>query len=220
MLALNFFEAGRRVRAILYGRIVAGGVASVVLSQSPAETFEVDSPTDNWRITNDKCEWQDAREYFSHATLDRNIVLCFRNQNGQIAYEAFDERIDPQSPLEPPPIVRIDRQHELNDREPHIAPPGYRAMVRVGNNYSPQVKAYISGRLAEFRDSRPLEARLEKARDYEGSQIHLWNRLMEALPWVVGLIVGTWAFTAALGWVLRGLLGIPQGKDTTEDNSG
>ena len=38
----------------------------------------------------------------------------------------------------------------------------------------------------------------------------------DAFPWVAGMIIFVWVFTAVLGWIVRGFAGVPQGRDFRE----
>ncbi len=81
--------------------------------------------------------------------------------------------------------------------------------VWMAEKYSSKVSAYTEG-VARLFQLTP--------QGIEAFQTKHWAALLErweqaALALIVGLGIG-WGFVAAVGWIVRGFLGIPRGQDT------
>ena len=82
----------------------------------------------------------------------------------------------------------------------------------VAPEYDEKVQSYISESVSKLRVTPELAGRL---RDSLSSA--RWDdrkkAFNEAMPWVAGICGFLWAFTFAMGWIIRGFAGIPTGQD-------
>ena len=66
--------------------------------------------------------------------------------------------------------------------------------------------------------------RIAKVAIVSGSLIYIsycfwylyFQKDLYALLWLLPILAAFWAFTWAVGWIVRGFMGIPQGKDSKE----
>lgn len=77
--------------------------------------------------------------------------------------------------------------------------------------WSSDVKAYTKEVAGSFRLSKD---------DQEWADTQLWptrwRKLGEVTSLLLGGLLAIWAFTAIVGWIVRGFIGIPRGKDFRE----
>ena len=97
---------------------------------------------------------------------------------------------------------------------PYAEDPAKPGWLLMHGKYSKEVEAYTAEAAKSFRfpDSALKDA---KARKW-AAVLDQWKIAMQFL--FSGLAIG-WALVAATGWIVRGFLGIPRGKDARPDNA-
>lgn len=87
-----------------------------------------------------------------------------------------------------------------------------RSKVWMNIPYSNEVETYANARAAEFEMPKAYEAEIKK--EYRSAK---WRHAKDGLLYVsIGWGV-IWVFTTVAGWIARGFLGIPAGKDFRGD---
>lgn len=84
--------------------------------------------------------------------------------------------------------------------------------VWMAGEYDTDVIRYTKGIAAAFRLGPEDFERLDKVK-----QEKLWEQWKEVLMVLFGGLGVGWALTAGIGWITRGFMGIPRGKDMRAD---
>jgi len=85
-------------------------------------------------------------------------------------------------------------------------PPGPNGKPSWAHSYSPAVKAYERDIESNFR--LPYDEGSKADRD--SKRLKDWKNVAIGL---VIFLLGFWLVVAAIGWIVRGFMGIPRGKD-------
>lgn len=209
-MAINWFEGGRRITFLLQAIVALGGIAYVLLDGSGREAvFETRNPDQNFQLTFEPCRYPDISRALDLAGTTRSnppVLLCFREapQGGGIMYRFARE--DPEQPVAPPPT------YDPEGPPPLVRTARMNRYYYVLPSYDVRVMNYIDRRIDRFREAGTYQ----EVVDNYATQIWVrayWARVKEALPWVVGFIIGIALVTSVLGWIIRGFAGIPSGKD-------
>ncbi|EHL20834.1 hypothetical protein KYG_21699 [Acidovorax sp. NO-1] len=78
----------------------------------------------------------------------------------------------------------------------------------MANEYDKDVRAYMDGIAGAFRLQQSDLERVQQVKRQK-----LLDQWMQALQILFGGLAVGWALTALIGWIARGFLGIPRGKD-------
>lgn len=216
-MAVNWFEGGRRISQLIIGLVAAGGALIVALVESPDPEFTTYGPSAPWIVTQQPCPENAHVEYlwdYGWGGDERGVRLCFI---------ALSDGSFPIAVADPPP-TEIERRKqdsakwiaENNARvaggDAPLIPPPSAAWFYTASEYSSRFIEYVGTRRSEFRVTEEMrQAAIERQ---SGA---LWDArkmaFSEALPWVAGICGFLWAFTFAMGWIIRGFAGIPAGQD-------
>ena len=82
----------------------------------------------------------------------------------------------------------------------------------TAGEFDARVNAYVSQSVADLKIAPELRQRLKDTRSSVRWQAHK-KAFDEGAPWVFGLWVFIWLFTAVMGWIVRGFAGVPSGQD-------
>ncbi|HKY80338.1 MAG TPA: hypothetical protein VJM09_02570 [Sphingobium sp.] len=206
-MAINWFEGGRRISALLSGLVLLGGAAYAVFSGVDNRVIvETTSPGEAFHWTLKDCAYPDQEKTWDGQVEfeigdPRTVAACFRaNKSGKLWYDYGPEQqvqLDPIKGKGPPPAIK------------------YRKMLEV-DAYTPVADAYMARRMNEYKPTRAEFDAIGK-NQWMIAWVRFSDRVKEATPWVAGLLFGIWLFSAMIGWIIRGFAGIPSGKDFRAD---
>jgi hypothetical protein len=190
-MKLNIFEGARRI-ALGFGAIwLIGCLAYAMFSVAYVSVTYVVPGFEESAIKGTACGKQDAERYITAVTSNGRSVgvnLCFT------ASEASDGRM-----LVP---------YTLNIKNPDAQNPWDKYTVLMNEPYSTSVRDYteLVGNRFKFpeSDTKDVEKLLWDAR---------LNQWKEALQFALCGVAFLWAAVAGIGWIVRGFMGIPRGKD-------
>jgi len=201
-MGINWFEGGRRIVLLLVALIMIGGAVYVIASNGDDRVvIETSSPNKPLLWTLNRCSYPDfAKEWTGEVEFKpgdpRTVVACLRaRENGKIAI-GYGE---PQRMVLP----------AKNDRK---AMPFTVRRELDAQYYSDEVEAYAATRMRNFKFTSDQWDAIKQGQ-WKISVVRFFERVNEALPWVVGLIIGTVALSFVLGWLIRGFAGIASGRD-------
>lgn len=186
-MALNVFEGARRITYVLMALWAIGAVV-VAIGDAPAVKafYEVRSPSQApVRVPEGNCEGDN----------DPSWRFGLRTPHGtefdaQFCFLAAPFTKDSETRKLIPYKITIDDLLWGNDR------------------FSGEVQAYQKSVLDGFQASQA---------DYDWIDSQKWptrsKHFWESVPWVVGGPVVLWILASVIGWVMRGFMGIPSGRD-------
>lgn len=228
-MAVNMFEGARRIALAIGAAWTLGCVAYAVLQKPYAPLFfSVESPGSEPKPV-EQCGTDDAREYISREFepgTPISVTLCFaahRADNGRMlipyarvtSVELPDGRILQNVPLN---ITQAELLAKLKANGIDISrlagtsgpswEPLWRTHWNMGEPYSTEVSVYTQRVADGFSLTR--QSQETAASQLWQARLRHWKESFQVL--VVGLLLG-WALTALIGWIARGFLGIPRGKD-------
>lgn len=213
MVQINIFEGARRIAKALAALWAAGCLAYAIFAEPYAHLMLAVNGPEVAPVKTEKCGLDDASSYVAGTTQNGKsigITLCFT------AHTADDGRMlvpftirtrwtDDSNQKNAPRSLFADLTR--NDAPTVESGPRERNWM-MNEKYSSDVMAYtkavsdrfvLSGELAREGDQQIWSARIEQ-----------WKNAVLTL--VGGLVVG-WLMAAAIGWIVRGFMGIPRGKD-------
>ena len=211
-MATNWFEGGRRISKLCMGIVLAAGAATVLLRNDPDPVLSSRGPTMPWFVSSDACP---DNAYVHHLWKydwggeKPGLRLCYLPMpDGSIPYAV--------APTPPDALEKQAREEQENARRiANGEPPKLTINMPwfyVAPEYDEKVQSYISESVSKLRVTPELAGRL---RDSLSSA--RWDdrkkAFNEAMPWVAGICGFLWAFTFAMGWIIRGFAGIPTGQD-------
>ncbi|WP_291518410.1 hypothetical protein [Acidovorax sp.] len=222
-MELNVFAGARRIALAVSGLWALGCLAYAVFSEPYVlPTFAVQtygaSP-----VPADNCESRDATKYLTvqAASSERvSIALCFiadRADNGSylIPYREVVSAANPEAARVYTARKEALRQGAATDAarltEYLLAMPidsSEPRTVWMGSENDTEVRTYIDNLAASFRLSPSDIEWLQELKRQK-----LWEQWKQALQILFGGLAVGWAVTAGVGWIVRGFLGIPRGKD-------
>ena len=211
-MAINWFEGGRRISKLCMGIVVTVGAATVFWRDDPRPVLSVYGPTMPWFVSPSACpENAYVRVLWDYdwGGEKPGLELCYLPlSGGRVPYAIAPT---------PPETLKKQAQRE-RENERRIAKGGpptiflYSAWFYGAPSDDERVQAYVSESVSSLRISPELAKRLR-----ESLSSVRWNDRKEAfndaLPWVAGMSGFIWAFTFAMGWIIRGFAGIPIGQD-------
>ena len=217
-MALNLFSGARRIAAMT-GSLWLAGTVYAIAWPSPYVSIDyvVEAVGDKPVLLDSvgRCNSTDGNEYLSRTLPGLgsvNVTLCFRAYDGLVPYA---KRHRPESPFETSASNADERSIKSI-----VAQGGTSEDVDVylrtyaafsGRAYSDEVKKYTDSVAASFAvDDRGVE----RARVIRASRARE-SRVEAARFGGIGLAIG-WLVVFATGWIVRGFLGIPRGKDFRE----
>lgn len=137
------------------------------------------------------------------------LRLCYLPlEDGSIPYAI--------APTPPEALAKQAQEQRENDRRLAKGEP-----LKITSNqpwfysapeYDGKVLAYTSKSASSLRITPELTTRLRASLQaiwWEGRR----KAFNDAFPWVTGICAFLWAFTFAMGWLVRGFAGIPTGQD-------
>lgn len=206
-MAINWFEGGRRISALLIAVPIIGGLTHVATAGNPYVTIATDGPGEPWYVQTKPCEYPAYTSYPGSRDfgggISREIELCFHaNREGEVPYAKA-----PAPANAPPPLVRT------NPSEP---PAAEQKWYFFGERYSSEVTQYTSARRRDFELTPELQDEAKQTLNLSWLAGRT-KAFREALPWVGGTIFAIWVTTLIVGWIVRGFAGIPTGKDFRDD---
>ena len=174
--------------------VLAGGDENTII-------LETASPSERLQWTLSECQFPDyEKDWGKKVELStgypRRIVACFRaNADGKIEYTKSLSQAPGKEAVSPAPNAQILEAYPFSDA----------------------IDEYASARMNTLRLTEQ-EAGEIRAGVWKIPVARFCDRVTEAFPWVTGLILGLWAFSAGIGWLVRGFAGIPNGKDFRADD--
>jgi|GEM_PF-3469346 len=216
-MAINWFEGGRRICQLLMGIVAVGGFGIVAFTEQPDPQFVTYGPEAPWIVSDNPCPnsgyikrlWD-----YDWGGEERGVSLCFI---------ALDDGTFPVQVADPPP-GELERREQasrewsaendarLERGETILPPPSWPNWYFTAARYSIEFDQYVARRSSAFEIDADMR---ENARERQSSA--LWDERSrvfgEVFPWVAGIWVFLWLFTTAMGWIIRGFAGIPQGMD-------
>lgn len=220
-MAVNWFEGGRRTSQLAIGLVALGGAVIVLSTEQPDPEFTTYGPSAPWMVSSEPCPDEAHLERiwdYDWGGEERGIGLCFIPfAHDQFAY----------ADAEPPPEAleqakeRSRRFQEENDArvargDPPMIPPPLPSWAYTAEEYSPVFLSYVGERKSAFEVTPELR---EAALDRQSGA--LWEARKASFgavaSWVFGICIFLWAFTLAMGWIVRGFAGVPSGRDFRTD---
>jgi len=228
-VAINIFEGARRIALAIGAAWTLGCVAYAVLQEPYAPLFfSVESPGSEPKPA-EQCGTDDARKYITREFepgTPISVTLCFtahRADNGRMlipyatvtSVELPDGRVVQNVP---PDITRVELLAKLTANGIDVSrlagmpgsawEPVWRTRWNMGESYDSEVSVYAQRIADGFRLTRQNQDTATE--QLWQARLRQWKEAFQVL--VVGLLLG-WALTALIGWIARGFLGIPTGKD-------
>jgi hypothetical protein len=211
VVAVNWFEGGRRISKLLMVLVGLGGAAYVVFINSPMATLTSRGPTMPWFVDSRDCPASSYQRYlwdYDWGDSKRGLALCFLDIDGRIPYA-----------IAPTPQEELRRREkEKAENEARMArgePPTILLEMPwfyTGSEYDSRVQAYVNQSVADFKLTQELRERLRETRSTARWRARK-QALNDATPWVFGICAFIWLFTTAMGWIIRGFAGVPKGQD-------
>lgn len=211
-MAINWFEGGRRISKLCMGIVIAVGAATVLWRDDPDPVLSIRGPTMPWFVSPDTCPENAYVRYlwdYDWGGENPGLRLCYLPlADGSIPYA-----------IAPTPPEALEKQaQEKRENERRMAK-GEPPTLTINSpwfygapEYDEKVQTYVSESVASLRITPELATRLSDSL----SSVRWEDRkkaFNEALPWVAGICGFLWAFTFAMGWIVRGFTGIPTGQD-------
>lgn len=225
-IKLNRFEGARRTALALGALLVAGCLAYAAFSDTRVSlTYGIDTygaPP----VLIDECGMRDGRKdlYAGASKADdeaaTGVTLCFHASKADggdylIPYRYVAARTDPiAAPLyasHADAIARGDSALASSLIKQILALPVGNAAQRdvwMAPESDAQVRNYFDEVSSGFKLTAEGVARRDQLRS--AKRWELWKQA--ALVMFGGLAIG-WALTAGIGWIVRGFMGIPRGRD-------
>lgn len=211
-MAVNWFEGGRRISKLCMGIVIALGATTVLWRNDPLPVLSSRGPTMPWFVSPDACPdnayvrglWD-----YDWGGKKPGLQLCYLPlQDGRIPYAI--------APTPPEELKRQAEEKRENDRRmakgqppaPIFSSPWFYAAPE----YDERVQSYVTETISNLRITPDLANRLRESL----TSVRWQDRkkaFNEAFPWIAGICAGLWAFTLAMGWIIRGFAGIPTGQD-------
>lgn len=225
-MRLNVFEGARRI-ALAFGVLWVGGCVIYAVFSEPYVSLTYAVPSYGATpVPAEGCGPRDASKYTTAEAPDGRAVgvtLCFvadRSDNGipLIPYRQVVSDANPEA-------ARLyAARGEALRRGAHIDAAGLteRLLAMPVNQSEPrtvwmageldgEVRAYIDEVAAAFRSPPSGLERMEKVKRQK-----LWEQWKQTLQVLSGGLFVGWLLVAVVGWVVRGFLGIPHGRDERE----
>lgn len=191
-MKFNLFEGGRRIALLVTAVAVVVAVASVLSSKPYVAThYRVAGPGEPFVRTTAGCPIKDAASTYFNTQTPKG-----RTTHVHVC-------------LMPVNIVNANGTNEA--AVPFKRDPDGR--VRSATNFREEISAYKKAIHADFK--LPAADGAEIDRIYDAARLTAVKRHGLRL---VSYLAAFWAFVFGLGWVLRGVLGIPRGHDFQPDN--
>lgn len=197
-MATNSFEGARRIAKLVAALWILGWIVAAFTSSSSVwgVTYQIAGPGAVPIRVESGCDTaDDASESLSRTTSKGTYValtLCFK-------HSVFDDgrKLIP---------YLLDKGTYDDILESKIV------KVRGNEKYSTDVLNYTRSVASSFKLSKSDEEWI----DAQGWSVRLKEFGWGAL-WVIGGLVFIWGFSLAVGWIVRGFRGIPQGQDRREE---
>jgi hypothetical protein len=188
-MAVNWFEGGRRIRDLICGVVAIGGLIYVWNAGTEKVTLASYGPGTEWRLEAEPCGYSDAEEpiRLNNVKVNFKMVACLRaNDQGQVPYAIAPT--------------------------PKDAPPGGGAWYFNDSAYSQPVRDYITSLRGKLTISRTI-VKASKRQHRDNNRAAYWEAIKQTIGVVGGIVFGLWLVSAAVGWIIRGFAGIPNGQD-------
>lgn len=211
-MAINWFEGGRRISYIFMGLVAASGAAYVIWTEEPDPILVSRGPSMPLFVSSAPCPDEWAVTYlwdYDWGGEKPGLRMCFTPlPNGSFPYA-----------IAPTPPEEIERQQAEEHENQKRIERGELPIPIVGkpwfygaSEYSMEFVQYKKKAIANLEITPELRETLEASR----SNLKRDKRneaFAEAVPWVAGMCAFIWAFTFAMGWIVRGFAGVPRGQD-------
>lgn len=189
---MNWFEGGRRVRAVLIWLVVAAGVVGWFITPRPPIYFFTLTPDQTWFFENRDCDSPYVERLVNGKIKDSPVRLCFiSDEQGNIMF----------APASPPSIPLPNIEQGPIHLGPDAKPQTWYYKDGI---YNREVSSYIDQRVAEFS----VTPEMTEQAYANGLTKYLWKqwagsvfKYMSATMFVIFLI---YLITAILGWILKG----------------
>ncbi|MCW2391853.1 hypothetical protein M2336_000237 [Sphingobium sp. B1D7B] len=186
-MGINWFEGGRRVSYLISGIGIIVGVF-VLFSEGPTTyvVFDTETPDDPWTFTTTPCDYPDLSEYTA-----RNILIGGKEEDIILCFRTKDTKI-------------LYKRAEQDTSKQWT--------YWTNDQYNEEVSNYVSARVENFR----LTPEMIRAAN-TGFSNHRWSEwkshAFETIQWTGAFLIFMLVLTTAVGWIVRGFAGIPQGHD-------
>jgi hypothetical protein len=215
-VAINTFEGARRIAKLIAVFIVVGFVIAIV-SDSPREqvSFTITGPGELPVLG---CETSgENKEYkYTETRRGKNVMLflCFQERIFVTSKEKNPFMRLPMEGFDPDAYLASGNKGKFVDPDDVVKLIPYRVDKATGvvwgnTRISPEVTKYMSQVLDTFQIPEVEEDRINN---------RWWSSKLELVGmYFLGMLAslaGWWAFTWAVGWIVRGFMGIPRGSDS------
>jgi hypothetical protein len=222
-MKLNIFSGSRRIALVLGAAWTIGCIAYGAFSEPHVYLTYAVSGFGASPKRAESCLSRDAQKFTTYTAPwgeEVNITLCFiageaddgsylipyrrvvspENPEAKRIYAARDQALKQGASSDAAKLTDFLLKMPVDASGP--------ATVWMGGEYDPDVRRYIDGVADSFRldpdgFTRWKEVKAERA----------WEQWKQAFMVLFGGLAAGWALTACIGWVARGFLGIPKGRD-------
>ncbi len=222
-MKLNIFAGSRRIALLLGAAWTLGCIAYAAFSEPYVSLTYAVTEFGASPVPAESCKTRDAQKFTTYTAPwgeEVSINLCFiagesedgsylipyrrvvsaDNPDAKRIYAAREEAIRQGATADAAKLTEFLLKMPVDASG--------RFTVWMGGEYDSDVRRYIDGVAAAFRlDPSGME------RFRVVSRQKLWEQWREALMILFGGLGIGWAMTACIGWVARGFLGIPRGRD-------
>lgn len=186
-MQINIFEGARRV-ALLLAVIVFLVTVGLAFNATPYITanFSIEGPGEPLVATSVECDPQSSSQVSFDSTTPKGRSVWIR-------------------------ICLVADQLAMEDGTTQgfiQLPPGPDGKPSWNYNYSPAVQAYEKVIRSTFQ--LPADEGIKADRDFEAKRFKHWKNVATGLAL---FLLAFWTIVSAIGWIVRGFMGIPRGKD-------
>lgn len=227
-MAINMFAGARRIALAFAGLWVLGCLAYAIFSEPYASlTYSVQT----YGATPTPAESCNSRDAPKFVTVDApndarvDITLCFvsspaddgsrlipfrqvvssSNPEAARVYEARKEALRRGAHDDAARLKEYLLSMPITPSEPQT--------VWMASEYDKDVRVYMDGVAGAFRLQ---QSDLERLRQVKRQKLQ--DQWKQALQIIFGGLAVGWVLTAGIGWIARGFLGIPTGKDNRPES--
>ncbi len=186
---MNIFEGSRRILKVIYIGIVIGfGIAALYIKPVAYLRYQIDSPTSVPMRIDNECPDGSTTELlylWTKKNTHTNVLLCFTSSTFKEVKTGKDIQLIP---------YKYDPEKK---------------QTWGGAPYSEEVYAYKQSVKKSFT-LPPMDEELADKRYWP----LFFKEAAVGFGFMCLLLAATWGFFWTVGWVVRGFMGIPRGKDS------
>ncbi len=210
-MTINVFEGARRIAKLVAGLWIVGVSAFTLFQSNPyiTVTYTASSPNGPLVLSDPPCLYGDTvREDFTVKTkkgTEAHATACYLPPKLQHE-ETSRVEVRDITKLSDDELMALDRQARLRT----TLPAGFvldEELEELQELRLLALRKAIHSFVLSPADESQIESRWWRER---------WRQILEVALWLVAGLACLWGLTWTIGWIVRGFLGIPRGKDRQE----